>query len=139
MNSSYRAWLLLACVRPLSYYVKIAWLQLLLIWQRWCVIHVEIDSLHAQTLFDAVVERIEQVAEVSKETCSCDVEGMAIYDKKLGRTEIHMRCSSKEARTINLPLAPGRKLTARFTRGDDDICGRDHVATMLFAVATMLL
>ena len=92
-------------------------------------IQVEIDSVRAGTLFNAVVERIDQVAESSGETCSCDVEGLTQYDKTLGRTQVRMRYWGKEPRTVNLELAQGRKLTVVFTRGEDVICGRDHALT----------
>ena len=87
---------------------------------------MEIDSVRAGTLFNAVVERIEQVAESSGETYSCDVEGLTQYDKTLGRTQVRMRYWGKEPRTVNLELAHGRKLTVVLTRGQDVICGRDR-------------
>ena len=64
----YRAWLLLACVPPLSYAVQHVWARARLTWQHWKTIQVVIDSMRAATLFNAVVDCVEQEAEQRNET-----------------------------------------------------------------------
>ena len=72
-ETRYRAWLLLFCVPTLSYGLQKVWHRVLLAWRSSGTIQVDIDSVRASTLFNAVVERIDQVAESSGETCSCAV------------------------------------------------------------------
>ena len=67
------------------------WAQASLRWQRWTTIQVVIDSMGDTTLFNAVVDCVEQVAEKRNETCSCDVEAFTIYGKTDGRTQVKMR------------------------------------------------
>ena len=87
-----------------------------------------IDSIRAATLFNAVVDCIDQEAEKSNETCSSDVESFTAYDKTLGITQVHMRFWGKQPRTVYLELR-GDRLRVTFARGDDVICGRDHTVT----------
>eukprot|EP00929_Paragymnodinium_shiwhaense_P034607 TRINITY_DN18802_c0_g1_i1.p1 TRINITY_DN18802_c0_g1~~TRINITY_DN18802_c0_g1_i1.p1 ORF type:complete len:447 (+),score=82.06 TRINITY_DN18802_c0_g1_i1:486-1826(+) len=82
--------------------------------------------MQSQTLFNAVVNQIEEVAEARNETASSAVEAFTGYDKSIGRTQVRMRFSGKTNRTLRMELAGGRRLTATFSRGDDVICGRDH-------------
>lgn len=89
-ETQYRAWLLLFCVPTLSYGLQKVWHRVLLAWRYSGTIQVEIDSVRASTLFNAVADRIDQVAESSGETCSCDVQGLTQYDKTLGRTQVRM-------------------------------------------------
>ena len=56
-EKSYRSWILLACVAPLSYAAKQAWSRGLRVWQRWNTIQVTVDSMRASVLFDAVADR----------------------------------------------------------------------------------
>ena len=128
-ETSYRAWLLLACVAPLSYAAKTAWSRGLRVWNRWNAIHVTVDSMRATVLFDAVADRIEQVAESLDETCSLDVESFVVYDKALGRTQVRTRSCAQNPKTVYLRLAGDRRLAVFHSRGDDVICGRDHAVT----------
>ena len=128
-ETSYRAWLLLACVAPLSYAANAAWFRGLRVWNRWGTIQVTVDSMRAAVLFDAVADRIEQVAESLDETCSLDVESFLVYDKALGRTQVRTRSWAKEPKTLYLRLAGDRRLAVFHSRGDDVVCGRDHAVT----------
>ena len=101
-ETSYRAWLLLACVAPLSYAANAAWFRGLRVWNRWGTIQVTVDSMRAAVLFDAVADRIEQVAESLDETCSLGVESFLVYDKALGRTQVRTRSWAKEPKTVYL-------------------------------------
>ena len=58
-ESYLRAWLLLACVAPLSWAARRAWDHVCVAVDEWRHIRVEIDSLHSATLFHALTERIE--------------------------------------------------------------------------------
>ena len=113
-QTSYRAWLLFGCVPFLSCSVSFVWRRVLSSWRHPGAIQVGIDSLQAGTLFRAVTECIEQVAETNNETCSCEVEGLTAYDKTLGRTQVLMRHWGKAERVVNLELAQGRKLAVGF-------------------------
>ena len=125
-ETSYRAWFLLACVAPLSFAANETWNRVQLIWGQWGSIQVLVDSMRAATLFNAVADRIEEVAESKAETCSSNVESFTMYDKTLGKTQIRMRFWGKESHTVHLKLAGNRSLAVTFSRGDDVICGRDH-------------
>ena len=81
-ESYLRAWLLLACVAPLSWAAQRVWDHVCVAVDEWRHIRVEIDSLHSATLFNALTDRIEQAAESKTSTCSSDVQGGTTYDKK---------------------------------------------------------
>ena len=81
-----RSWLLLACVAPLSWAAQRVWDRIQVALDEWKHIRVEVNSLQASTLFNALTECIEQEAESKTSTCSSDVLGGTQYDKKLGCT-----------------------------------------------------
>ena len=104
----YRPWLLLAVVALASYAARKVWHRVLISWERWRNIQVVIDSIRGTTLFNAVLERIEQAVEAKSETCSSMVEAFTIYDKTLGRTQVRMRFWGKDARQVNRDLQSRR-------------------------------
>ena len=128
-QSYYRAWILMAFTAPLSFAAGHAGHRCQRVWAQWGCIRVVVDSMRSGTLFNAVADHIERIAEARKETCSSELEGSTIYDKSLGRTQVKMRFWGKEARTVHLQLPGGRRLSASYSRGDDVVCGRDHAVT----------
>ena len=72
-ESYLRAWLILACVAPLSWAAQRAWDHICVAVDEWRHLRVEVDSLHSATLFHALTDRIEQAAESNTSTCSLDV------------------------------------------------------------------
>jgi len=128
-QSHYRVWILMACTAPLSFVAGHANQRCRHVWAQWGCIRVVLDSMRSGTLFNAVTERIECIAEAKKEMFSAELEGSTIYDKSSGRTEVKLSFWGKEARTVHLQLPGGRRLSASYSRGDDVVCGRDHAVT----------
>jgi hypothetical protein len=85
--------------------------------------------MRSGTLFNAVADHIENVAETTKEMYSSELEGSTIYDKSMGRTQVKLRFWGRDTRTVLLQLPGGRRLSASYSRGDDVVCGRDHAVT----------
>ena len=108
-ETSYRAWLLFAGLAPLSYAVQLVWHHAVRASENWNNIVVAIDSMRAATLFRAVADCIEQVAEANNETCSCDTEAFTEYDKTRGTTQVRMCFWGKKPRVVNLKMAAGRR------------------------------
>ena len=128
-DTSYRAWLLFACVPPISYAARRLFDHLALVWQHRGTLEVVLDSITSRTLFDAVLSSIEEVAETKDETASTCVDAYTEYDKSHGRTQVRMRLSGRVPHTLQLNLADGHHLTATFSKGASVICGRDHALT----------
>ena len=121
-----RAWLLLACVAPLSWAAQRVWDRVRVAVDEWRHIRVEVDSLHSSTLFNALTERIEQEAESRTSTCSSDVLGGTEYDKKLGRTQVKFSFWGSRSRVVHVRLPGCRQMAVTYARKDDVIAGRDH-------------
>ena len=79
-------------------------------WTQWGCINVVVDSMRSGTLFNAVADHIERIAEAKNESCSSEVEGSTAYDKSLGRTQVKMRFWGKDARVVHLHLQGNRRL-----------------------------
>ena len=95
--------------------------------RRW--LRIELDSMHSPTLFNAVSDAIEKVAERQSDTCSSDVEAFTEYDKPTGRTQVRMRFWGCRSRTVYVKLVGGRgsrEMKVVYDRGDDVVCGRDQ-------------
>ena len=122
----YRAWLLLACVAPLGYVVRKAAHRVRREWERWGSIQVLIDATQSATLFKAVLQEIEDVAEASSDTSASEMESSTVYDKKLGLTQVQLRPWAREPLTLRLELPGRRRLTVVLSRGPDVVTGRDH-------------
>ena len=129
VERSSRAWLLLACLAPLSFlFQKIFALG----WRhfegrRW--LRVEVDSLHSHTLFHALADYIAEVAESGSATCSSDMEGFVEYDKATGCSQVRLRYWGSRSRYLLTQLsAPGgsRGMVVQYDRGEDLTMGRDH-------------
>ena len=127
--TSYRAWILFACVPPVSYAARKLIDHLALVWQHRWTLEVVLDSITSTTLFEAVLVTIEEVAEGKDETASACVEAFTEYDKSHGRTQVRMRLGSRVPHTLQMDLADGHHLTATFSKGASVICGRDHALT----------
>ena len=125
-ESYLRAWLILACVAPLSWVAQRAWDYICVAVDEWRHLRVEVDSLHSATLFHALTDRIEQAAESNTRTCSSDVQGCTTYDKKLGCTQVKFSFWGSRSRVVRLRLPGCRQMTVTYARKDDLITGRDH-------------
>jgi hypothetical protein len=128
-QSYYRAWILMAFTAPLSFTARHAGHRCQHVWAHWGCVRVVVDSMRSGTLFNAVADHIENVAETTKEMYSSELEGSTIYDKSMGRTQVKLRFWGRDTRTVLLQLPGGRRLSASYSRGDDVVCGRDHAVT----------
>ncbi len=125
-ETSYRAWLLLPCVAPLSYVLRMAAHRVWREWERWGSIRVLIDTTQSSTLFNAVRHEIEDVAEARNDTSASEMEGSTAHDKKSGLSQVHLQAWAREPLTVWLELGGRRKLTAVLTRSPDMATGRDN-------------
>ena len=130
-ETSYRSWILLAFVAPMSYASKDVWNRCWRSWHAWGYIEVLVDSTSTNSaeLFHALEDCLLKVAESSDDTASCQMEGFTVYDKTLGRTQVHFRYFSRSSRTVHLILGGSRKLRVTFSSGDEVICGRNNALT----------
>jgi len=129
LETSYRAWLLLAFLAPGGLVFQRIWA---LGWRhlerrRW--LRVEVDSLHSKTLFHAVADHIEKTAELCSATCSSDMEAFVEYDKATACTQVRLRYWGSRSRHVLVQLlgtgAP-RAMLVHYDRGDDIAVGRDQ-------------
>ena len=90
---------------------------------------MSIDSIAAQTLFNAVAERIQETMEASHSTGASELECFTQYDKTSGRNEVKLRYWGRQSEEVRLELAGARKMTVLYSRGDNVVCGRDNALT----------
>ena len=126
-QTSYRVWLMVALIPTLNWVFRLAWQQSQPVLAKFRGhIRMEVDSVRSPTLFHAVADRIEKVAEEKDTTASVDCEGTTEYNKSSGRTEVRLRYWSSRERSVPLRLEGDRKMMVMYVRGDDVVCGRDQ-------------
>ena len=129
LETNYRVWLLMMLVYPLGLMYKRVWLSVVRVYKHRNFVRIEVDSMRAPTLFNAVADQIENVAESNSATCSSDAEACTQYDKAEGRTRVRMRFWGGPNRSVNIKLSDcqsHRDMVVHYKRGDDIVCGRDH-------------
>ena len=127
LETSYRAWLLLAFLAPASLVFQRIWA---LTWRhverrRW--LRVEVDSLHSKTLFHAVADRIDSAAETCSATCSSDMEAFVEYDKATACSQVPLRYWGTRSQHLLVHLlgtGGPRAMLVHYDRGDDIAVGR---------------
>ncbi len=126
------------CVAPLSYVLGTAAHAIWREWERSGSIRVLIDTTHSSTLFNAVRNEIEEVAEARNDTSASEMEGNTMYDKKSGLTQVHLQAWASEPHIVWLELEGSRKQKAVLTRGSDVVTGRDNSLSRCEAIALQM-
>ena len=129
-NSYTQLWLLFTLMAPLTYMYNIAFRRAVLLYEKIFWVRVELDSMKGKALYNAVSFAIEEVAQRRHDTASADMLGTAEFDRKIGRTLVHLSYWSSRPKTVRLQIRDAqlqlRKLRVDFECGADIVCGRDN-------------
>ena len=129
-NGFYKLWILFALVAPLTVVYRHVFKHAGQLYERLRWVRAEVDSIRGASLFMAVANEIEEVAEKQRSTCSSDVEALTEYDRTKGVTSVKLRYWGRRSKTVRVGLnddeGARRVLLVDYARGDDIVCGRDH-------------
>ena len=133
-NPSNRSWLILGLAFYIGSALKLIYEATVRAFDHLLFLRVEIRRVVAATLFDAVSNVLEQVAELSSESCSRDSEAVHEHNPVTGEFAVRLKFWSTRPRILRVTVSVGGSnetpvrwlpLLVEYSPGTDIVCGRD--------------